>query len=106
MQKHFLRRNEALGEAGCSSRPGLGRATSFQTLDGETTRSVVFCRKVLQDSNRIGIFALGEQELGGLLQPNDGNPENRENKDKGSRRVPDVAPPLIVGASTIGGVLT
>ena len=106
MQKHFLGRNETLVEAGRGIRPGLGRATSFQTLDGDTTRSVVFRRKVLQDSDRIGIFALGEQEFGSLLQPNDGNPENREHKDKGSRRVPDVAPPLIVGASTIAGILT
>lgn len=67
MQTHFLGRNDTLGEAGRGSRSGLGRATSFQTLDGEATRSVVFCRKVLQDSNRIGILALGEQELGGLL---------------------------------------
>lgn len=106
MEEHFLRRDETLEEANRGGGAGLSRPTGFQPLESETARPLVFCRNVLQDTERIGISALGQEELGRLLEADDGDSENGEHKDERSRSVPDVAPSLVVVPSTISGILT
>lgn len=83
-----------------------GGSTAFQSLKGKAARAVVLASNGLKNTNRICIFPFSNKELGRLLQPDDGDAQNRENKDKCTRSVPYVAPALVISSGTRRSIVT
>jgi len=67
-------------------------------LDGEGAGSIVLLGNGLQDGDAFGVFALADEELGRLLQADDGYAQDAHDEDERARREPHVAPAHVVGA--------